>query len=142
MIIKRNDLTNRIESLLSKEQKYILNNVAGTRPHFICLLSCLVNFCEERFQSNPKDLLFEDFVPTKIRQFYDKQGIYGKWDKLKFNYSKVPQGYLIQWYEQIAKEFFNYILENKNEVSYEETLLHKNVENILQIVKFNIDDFS
>ena len=145
MIIKRNDFTMRLECSLNKEQKKILNNVAGTRPHFICLLSCIVDFCNDCWQYSPKTprtMLFEDYVPTRIRQFYDVHNACGKWDRLIFNTSKVPHGYLIQWYEEINKELFKFILENKDEVSYDETLLHKNVENILKIVKFTIDDFS
>ena len=39
MIIKRNEFTSLIENGITKEEKKLLNNVAGLRPHFVVLLS-------------------------------------------------------------------------------------------------------
>ena len=76
MIIKRNEFTSLIENGLTKEEKKLLNNVAGLRPHFVVLLSLLVDYwCESwvnytNHQEPSVQVSIEPFIPENIKQYY------------------------------------------------------------------------
>ena len=148
MIIKRNEFTSLIENGLTKEEKKLLNNVAGLRPHFIVLLSLLVDYwCESwvnytNHQEPSVQVSIEPYIPENIKQYYTDSSVNGKYHKLRWNFSKVPLHLIEQYCTELRKNMFQYIMEHKDAVNWDEIYLHKIIENILRITKLNIDDFS
>lgn len=144
MIIKRNEFTSLIENGITKEEKKLLNNVAGLRPHFVVLLSLLVDYWSESWvnYTNHREpsvqVSIEPFIPENIKQYYTNLAA----NKLRWNFSKVPLDLIQQYCTELRKNMFQYIMEHKDAVNWDEIYLHKIIENILRITKLNIDDFS
>jgi len=144
MIIKRNEFTSLIENGITKEEKKLLNNVAGLRPHFVVLLSLLVDYWSESWvnytnhQEPSVQVSIEPFIPENIKQYYTNLTA----NKLRWNFSKVPLHLIQQYCTELRKNMFQYLMEHKDAVNWDEIYLHKIIENILRITKLNIDDFS
>ena len=66
----------------------------------------------------------------------------GSFEELRFNFSKVPIHLIQQFCKELRKNMFQYMIENNDEVLWDEKYLIKILENILAITKLNIDDFS
>lgn len=150
MIIKRNEFTSLIENGVTKEEKKMLNNVAGLRPHFVVLLSLLVDFWNDTLiypdknytNENKVECSLEPYIPNVIKQYYVGTSVNGRFEELKFNFSKVPIHLIQQFCKELRKNMFQYMIENNDEVLWDEKYLVKILENILAITKLNIDDFS
>lgn len=150
MIIKRNEFTSLIENGVTKEEKKMLNNVAGLRPHFVVLLSLLVDFWNDTViypdknysNENKVECSLEQYIPNAIKQYYVDTSVNGRFEELRFNFSKVPIHLIQQFCKELRKNMFQYMIENNDEVLWDEKYLVKILENILAITKLNIDDFS
>ena len=150
MIIKRNEFTSLIENGVTKEEKKMLNNVAGLRPHFVVLLSLLVDFWNDTIlypdknysKENSVECSLEPYIPNVMKQYYVGTSVNGRFDELRFNFSKVPIHLIQQFCKELRKNMFQYMIENNDEVLWNEKYLVKILENILAITKLNIDDFS
>jgi hypothetical protein len=150
MIIKRNEFTSLIENGVTKEEKKMLNNVAGLRPHFVVLLSLLVDFWNDTIlypdknysNENRVECSLEPYIPNVMKQYYVGTSVNGRFDELRFNFSKVPIHLIQQFCKELRKNMFQYMIENNDEVLWDEKYLVKILENILAITKLNIDDFS
>jgi hypothetical protein len=150
MIIKRNEFTSLIENGVTKEEKKMLNNVAGLRPHFVVLLSLLVDFWNDTIlypdknysNENRVECSLEPYIPNVMKQYYVGTSVNGRFDELRFNFSKVPIHLIQQFCKELRKNMFQYMIENNDEVLWNEKYLVKILENILAITKLNIDDFS
>lgn len=150
MIIKRNEFTSLIENGVTKEEKKMLNNVAGLRPHFVVLLSLLVDFWNDTIiypdknysNENKVECSLEPYIPNVMKQYYVGTSVNGRFDELRFNFSKVPIHLIQQFCKELRKNMFQYMIENNDEVIWNEKYLVKILENILAITKLNIDDFS
>lgn len=150
MIIKRNEFTSLIENGVTKEEKKMLNNVAGLRPHFVVLLSLLVDFWNDTTiypdknysNENRVECSLEQYIPNVIKQYYVGTSVNGRFEELRFNCSKVPIHLIQQFCKELRKNMFQYMIENNDEVLWDEKYLVKILENILAITKLNIDDFS
>jgi hypothetical protein len=150
MIIKRNEFTSLIENGVTKEEKKMLNNVAGLRPHFVVLLSLLVDFWNDTIlypdknysNENKVECSLEPYIPNVMKQYYVGTSVNGRFDELRFNFSKVPIHLIQQFCKELRKNMFQYMIENNDEVLWNEKYLVKILENILAITKLNIDDFS
>ncbi len=150
MIIKRNEFTSLIENGVTKEEKKMLNNVAGLRPHFVVLLSLLVDFWNDTTiypdknysNENKVECSLEPYIPNVMKQYYVGTSVNGRFDELRFNFSKVPIHLIQQFCKELRKNMFQYMIENNDEVLWNEKYLVKILENILAITKLNIDDFS
>lgn len=150
MIIKRNEFTSLIENGVTKEEKKMLNNVAGLRPHFVVLLSLLVDFWNDTIiypdknysNENKVECSLEPYIPNVMKQYYVGTSVNGRFDELRFNFSKVPIHLIQQFCKELRKNMFQYMIENNDEVLWDEKYLVKILENILAITKLNIDDFS
>lgn len=148
MIIKRNEFTSLIENGVTKEEKKMLNNVAGLRPHFVVLLSLLVDFWNDTIiypdknysNENKVECSLEPYVPNVMKQYYVGTSV--NFNELRFNFSKVPIHLIQQFCKELRKNMFQYMIENNDEVLWNEKYLVKILENILAITKLNIDDFS
>lgn len=150
MIIKRNEFTSIIEDGITKEEKKMLNNVAGLRPHFVVLLSLLVDFWNDTSiypgknysNENKVECSLEPYVPNVMKQYYVGKNYNGSFEEFRFNFSKVPIHLIQQFCKELRKNMFQYMIENNDEVLWDEKYLVKILENILTITKLNIDDFS
>ena len=150
MIIKRNEFTSLIENGVTKEEKKMLNNVAGLRPHFVVLLSLLVDFWNDTIlypdknysNENRVECSLEPYIPNVMKQYYVGTSVNGRFDELRFNFSKVPIHLIQQFCKELRKNMFQYMIENNDEVLWNEKYLVKILENILAITKLNIDGFS